>query len=131
MGITILVRIEATREIKDTITKEIRYYISDENILNAAYYNSLARGHWSIENKLHWQLDVTFREDHCRTRIGNAPENQSTIRKFALQIISNANDKFSLKKRQYKAALDTGYLKKNTQKFDAVALFLILNSSFI
>jgi predicted transposase YbfD/YdcC len=110
--IATLVRIEATREIKGTITKEIRYYISDESILNAAYYNSLVRGHWAIENKLHWHLDVTFREDHCRTRIGNAPENLSTIRKFALQIISNANDKLSLKKRQYKAALDTGYLKK-------------------
>lgn len=110
--IATLVKIEAIREIKDTFTKEIRYYISDENVHNASYYNSLARGHWAIENKLHWHLDVTFKEDQCRTRIGNAPENLSTIRKFALQIISNANDKLSLKKRQYKAALDIGYLNK-------------------
>jgi predicted transposase YbfD/YdcC len=110
--ISTLVKIEATREIKGIQTKETRYYISDENILNAEYYNLLARDHWAIENKLHWHLDVTFKEDHCRTRTGNAPENLSTIRKFALQVISNAKDKLSLKKRQYKAALDEGYLKK-------------------
>ena len=110
--IATLVRIDASREIKGTLTKETRYYISDENIENAAYYNSLARGHWAIENNLHWHLDVTFKEDQCRARTGNAPENLSTIRKFALQIISNTNDKLSLKKRQYKAALDSNYMKK-------------------
>jgi predicted transposase YbfD/YdcC len=65
-------------------SKEIRYYISDENITDARYYNSLVRGHWSIENQLHWHLDVTFREDACRARIENAPENLSILRKFAL-----------------------------------------------
>ena len=92
--------------------KETRYYISDENMTDASYYNALVRGHLGIENHLHWHLDVTFKEDQCRARIGNAPENLSTIRKFALQIISNANDKQSLKKRQYKAALDLKYMKK-------------------
>lgn len=109
--IATLVKIEATREIKDVLTKETRYYISDENISNAAYYGSLARGHWSIENNLHWHLDVTFKEDQCRARTGNSPENLSTIRKFALQIMTNANDKLSLKKRQFKAALNLDYLK--------------------
>jgi hypothetical protein len=58
-------------------------------------------------------LDVTFREDACRARTGNAPLNLSTLRKFALQLLSIQKDKLSLKKRQYKAALDIGYLKKN------------------
>jgi hypothetical protein len=69
-------------------------------------------GHWIIENKLHWHLDVTFKEDQCRVRTGNAPENLSTVRKFALQMITNVNDKLSLKKRLYKAALDVEYMKK-------------------
>jgi len=107
-----LVRIDASREIKGVRTEETRYYISDENITKAAYYQELVRGHWGIENHLHWHLDVTFKEDQCRTRTGNAPENLSTIRKFALQIISNATDKYSLKKRQYKAALDFEYMKQ-------------------
>jgi hypothetical protein len=76
------------------------------------YYLSLARGRRSMENRLHWRLDVTFREDSCRTRQGDAPLNLSTLRKFALQLLSNQKDKLSLKKRQYKAALDVQYLKK-------------------
>ena len=82
--IATLIKIDATREIKGEVKRETRYYISDESFDSAAYYNSLARGHWAIENKLHWHLDVTFKEDQCRTCTGNAPENLSTIRKFAL-----------------------------------------------
>jgi len=107
-----LIKVDASREINGLITNETRYYISDENIPNALYYNSLVRGHWSIENRLHWHLDVTFKEDMCRARTGNAPENLSAIRKLALQIITNCDDKLSMKKRQYKAALDTKYMKK-------------------
>ena len=110
--IATLVKIDASREIKGVQTRETRYYISDENLTNAAYYQDLVRGHWGIENHLHWHLDVTFKEDLCRARTGNAPENLSTIRKFALQIIANASDKLSLKKKQYKAALDIGYMLK-------------------
>jgi hypothetical protein len=54
---------------------------------------------------------VTFNEDNCRTGENNAPENLSTIRKLAPRIIANANDELSLKKRQYKAALDINYMK--------------------
>lgn len=107
-----LVKIESTRESKGVKTRETRYYISNEEIGNASYYNALVRGHWSIENKLHWHLDVTFKEDMCRAREGNAPENLSIMRKIALQLISNMNDKLSLKKRQYKAALDPKYMKE-------------------
>jgi len=111
-NVSTLVKIESGREIKGVLHQETRYYISDETVSNPSYYLSLARGHWGIENQLHWHLDVTFKEDACRAREGNAPLNLSTIRKFALQLLSNQKDKLSLKKRQYKAALDIGYLKK-------------------
>jgi predicted transposase YbfD/YdcC len=68
-----LVRIEATREIKGIILHEVRYYISDETEQSAAYYKALARGHWGIQNQLHWHLDVTFKEDACRAREKNVP----------------------------------------------------------
>jgi predicted transposase YbfD/YdcC len=110
--ITTLVRIEASREIKGIRTEETRYYISDENFANASYYQDLNREHWGIENRLHWHLDVTFREDMCRARTENAPENLTTIRKFVLQIVANTKDKYSMKKRLYKAALDIEYMKK-------------------
>lgn len=110
--ISTLIKVDASRDVNGVITTESRYYISDENITNASYYNQLVRGHWSIENKLHWHLDVTFKEDACRARTGYAPENLSAIRKLALQIIAKAEDKLSIKKRQYKAALDSEYMIK-------------------
>jgi predicted transposase YbfD/YdcC len=111
-GIKTLIKVEATRMIKDKETTETRYYISSEDETNASYFNALVRGHWGIENHLHWHLDVTFREDASRARTGNAPENLSTIRKIALQIISGQKDKLSLRKRRLKAAYDKKYLKK-------------------
>ena len=111
-GIQTIIRINATREVQGKTTFETRYYISDEQEIKAAYFNSLARGHWAIENLLHWHLDVTFKEDLCRTRTGYAPQNLAVLRKWALQIVANQKDKLSLKKRLYKAALDTEYLKK-------------------
>lgn len=107
-----IIRIHSKREVKGKITQEIRYYISDEKYSKASYFNALARGHWGIENQLHWHLDVTFKEDQCRARAGFAPQNLSMIRKIALQVISSQKDKLSIKRRKYKAALDGEYLKK-------------------
>jgi len=107
-----IVRIESIREIQGKTTQEVRYYISDEPETKAAYYQALARGHWSIENQLHWHLDVTFKEDKCRARAGYASQNLSVLRKMALHIVSEQKDKLSIKKRLYKAALDRKYLKK-------------------
>lgn len=111
-GIQTLIKIEATRIINEKVTTQVRYYISDENELKAKYFNHSTRGHWSVENHLHWHLDVTFQEDDCRVRKGNAPENLSTLRKLALQIITEHDDKLSLKKRRVKAAFDVEYLKQ-------------------
>lgn len=110
-GLKTIVKVEAKRIVKEVESIETRYYISDEVVQNAAYFNSLVRGHWSIETQLHWHLDVTFKEDACRARTGNAPENLSTLRKLALQMITQHNDKLSLKKRRVKAAYDLDYLK--------------------
>ena len=107
-----LIKVESTRTFTDRKSTEVRYYISDQEHINAAYFNALVRGHWSIENHLHWHLDITFNEDSSRVRTGYAPENLATMRKFALQIIENYQDKLSLKKRRVKAAYDVEYLKK-------------------
>ena len=70
----------------------------------------------------HWHLDVTFKEDECRARMGFTSQNLSVLRKIALHIVSEQKDKLhivseqkdklSMKRRLYKAALDINYLKK-------------------
>ncbi|GHV49482.1 ISAs1 family transposase [Bacteroidia bacterium] len=107
-----LVKAESTRKQNGVQGKGVRCFISGENVGKARCYNSLVRGHWPIENSLHWHLDVTLKEDACRTGSGHAPGNLSVIRKFALQLMAKQNDKPSLKKRLYKAALDINCLKK-------------------
>ena len=94
-----------------TTTTTKRYYISDEDFPKAAYYNMLARGHWSIENMLHWHLDVNFMEDASRARKGYAAQNLSLVRKLALQVARNyTKDKISIKKRLFKASLNADYM---------------------
>lgn len=104
------IKSEVNRDGQDIVT--YRHYISDEDFPKAAYYNMLARGHWSIENQLHRHLDVTFKEDASRARKGFAAQNLSLLKKLALQIVKNHNDKMSIRKRLFKAALDSKYLKK-------------------
>ena len=62
-----LVKIVAMRQIKGKTSTETRYYISSLENDHAEKFNEMVRGHWSIENQLHWHLDVTFREDDSAT----------------------------------------------------------------
>lgn len=75
--ISTLVRVESIREVNAVK----RIFTGDEDIEKARFYSSLVRDHWSIENSLHWYLDVIFREDACRVRSGHAPANLSVVRK--------------------------------------------------
>jgi predicted transposase YbfD/YdcC len=68
-----LIKIDAGREIKGVLHRETRYCISDETVSSPSCYLSPASGHRGIENRLHRHPDVTFREDACRAREGNAP----------------------------------------------------------
>ncbi len=111
-GLKTIVEITSHVDYGDHQARMIRRYISDEDFPKAAYYNMLARGHWSIENQLHWCLDVIFKEDESRARKGYAAQNLSLLRKLSLQIVKNYNDKKSLKKKRFTAALNTKYLKK-------------------
>ena len=89
-----------------------QYYISSLPTEDCQLIGQYIRGHWGIENRLHWHLDVTFREDACRARKDYSATNLNTLRKFALAIVSGHKDKLSLRKRLFKAALNIDYLKK-------------------
>ena len=84
-----IIEIKSTREMKDKITKETRYYISSmastgEIILKAV------RSHWAIENSLHWVLDMSFNEDYSRIRKKNAPHVMAILRHIALNLLQTA-----------------------------------------
>ena len=93
------------------ISEETRYYISSatedaETFLNAT------RSHWEVENKLHWVLDVVFREDECPVQAGYSAENFSMLRQFALNLIKLEPSKKSIRRKQNLAGWDESFLMK-------------------
>ena len=98
------------RDGKTTI--EIRYYILNKYI-SAVRFGLAVRSHWGIENSLHWQLDVTFREDKCRIRKGHADTNFSSLRRTALSLLKNESTaKVGIKNKRPAAGWDDSYLTK-------------------
>lgn len=83
-----IAKVTGIRRIGCHETTAVRYYVSSQNA-NAQEHLDRSRQHWSIENNLHWVLDVQFREDNCFIRKNNAAENMAAIRKMALNIIKN------------------------------------------
>ena len=91
-------------------TSDVRYYILSKR-LTGGQFAAAVRGHWSIENNLHWQLDVTFKEDESRIRKGHADANFSILRRSALSLLKNNKArKVGVKNKRLVAALDENYL---------------------
>jgi predicted transposase YbfD/YdcC len=101
--------IDARVELRDRCTFDRRFYIISAP-LSAARCAAAVRGHWRIENSLHWVLDVLLREDHSRLRKGHGATNMAIVRHFALNLVRGASDKRSLKRRRKCAGWDTKYL---------------------
>ena len=91
---------------------EVRYFITSLSDVNEFAY--AVRQHWSIENHLHWRLDVIFREDSLKVKKGNAPLNMHILRAKSLFLLKNANmrKKISMRKLRYLASLDTNILER-------------------
>lgn len=100
------------RHEQTTRSRETRYFIS--SLAGSAHDMIHAvRGHWGIENGLHWVLDVTFREDDSRVRKNHAPENFAVLRHIALNVLNRArNGKDSIKTMRLRAGWDEIYLAK-------------------
>jgi predicted transposase YbfD/YdcC len=92
-------------------TFHVRYFIGSKRA-KARYYAQRIRGHWRVENNLHWQLDVTFREDDSRVRQRTAATNFAVVRRLALNLANHEDTQMSIAKKRFAAALDTDYLEK-------------------
>ncbi len=104
--------VEYIRKVNGKTKVETRYYIS---ILtdNAKLLGESVRSHWGIENSLHWVLDVALREDDCRIRKDNAPQNFAVLRHIAVNAVGKEkSQKLGIKNKQVCAGWDNEYLEK-------------------
>jgi predicted transposase YbfD/YdcC len=102
--------VESIRETQGNSTAETRFFLCSIKA-DAKEFARAVRGHWGIENKLHWSLDVAFGEDQCRVRVGYAAENLARLRHIALNILkTDTTKKRGIKGKQKNAGWDHAYL---------------------
>jgi len=106
-----IVEYRCKRTVGEETTVTERYYISSKDA-GADEFCRIIRNHWSIENKLHWALDVCFGEDRCRERKDNSPKNLTVLRKIALGRLRavNAGKRVSMKRKMLRASLKPDFL---------------------
>jgi predicted transposase YbfD/YdcC len=110
-GLRSFVCVESIRQVGEKRSLERRYFISDLDGRDTKAMLRYVRGHWGIENKVHWCLDMTFREDTLRNRIGHSAQNLSRIRRLALNLLRREKSCLAgAKGKRLKAAMETDYL---------------------
>ena len=87
---------------KQIIDQQADYVLSLKGNQSSLHQDAI-RSHWSVENKLHWSLDVSFDEDRNTTRVGNSAENLSIVRHVALNLLKKDNSKICIKTKRMKA----------------------------
>lgn len=109
-NLSALIRLQRERRIGEKISLETAYFISSRSA-NAAYFLQAVRSHWTIENQLHWLLDVTFREDSNQTRLAQAQENFALIRRLALMLLKRDKSvKIGVKAKRLRVGWSDDYL---------------------
>lgn len=101
--------VESETERDGKTQRERRYYLCSAK-LDATTFARAVRAHWGVENRLHWTLDVVFRDDLARLRTGFGPENMAIVKHLALNLLQQAKPRISLKNRRKLAGWSTNYL---------------------
>lgn len=110
-GLKTVGMVESIREIGDDVSMERRFYMASLDV-NAKRFGQAVRGHWGVENPLHWSLDVTFGEDQSRARTKYAAQNLAALRRIALNLLKkDTSKKLPVRRKRMVAALDQDYLK--------------------
>ncbi len=111
-GLQTIVRVVRTRHLWNKTTTEVMFYLSSLPP-DAQQLGKAIRQHWSIENQLHWVLDVTFGEDASRIRKGNAPENIALLKRWSINLLNQETSfKRSTRQKAKRASMDVTYLLK-------------------
>ena len=99
-------------QVNEKTSKERAYFLSSHPFEKAEHAGQLVRGHWGIENELHWVLDMVFDEDHSRIRQRRAAQNFARLRKLALSLLKNepTDGKKSVARKRKRADWDHDYL---------------------
>lgn len=97
------------RTVQGKTTAEVRFYVSSRKLGVRAFAKAV-RGHWRIENNLHWQLDISFHEDNSTIHKRHAAENVALMRKLALSLLKQNPVKHSIARKRKAAALDHDFL---------------------
>jgi predicted transposase YbfD/YdcC len=109
VGLTTVVMVCSTRQLWNKTTYAVRFYISSL-AADALRHSQVIRSHWSIENSLHWVLDVTFNEDASRIRQGYAAENLGLLRRLSVNLLKREQSRLSLKMKRFKAGMSNDFL---------------------
>ena len=108
-GLKAFGRIEATRVVDGKTETDVRIFALS-HVLSPDELLATVRAHWGIENRLHWELDVAFREDAARNRCDNGPANIAVIRRRALDVARRDTSKGSLTEKLKRAGWDNAFL---------------------
>jgi predicted transposase YbfD/YdcC len=113
VGLRSFIMVEAERQVLGHATTVERRYFISSLAADAKMALRAVRGHWGIENGLHWVLDVAFGEDACRSRTGDAPENLATLRHIAVNLLKQERScRLGIKGKRLEAGWDESYILK-------------------
>ena len=102
-GLAAIACVEAERRLGDRTTRATRYYLCSAPLTPEAFARAV-RGHWAIENSLHWVLDVTFDEDRARNRRDNGPDNLAILRRLTINLLRKARPSLPVSRKRKRSA---------------------------